>query len=239
MQGDAKVRHLDLTADQGGYPVSKQLLTLAILTAALSGGVAWGQNNAAPRTNNAASAARPASSSAGTVIDTAYVITKHPRRVAYYEEINKKIKANQAEAQAFAKEKQKQHEKLRDLKVGSTEYRDLMQELIQKEADFAAAAKVRDSQLTEEIAKFDLEIYQEVKEAIRTFATRKGIDLVLNYSSESPSLENPQSFPKAVVNPVQYQSDLNITEDILKMLSQTEQARNPNPAGGRPTTNRR
>lgn len=216
--------------------MSKHYITLAILTATLTGGVAWGQT-AAPRT----AAARPATGSPGTVIaviDTLFVMKKHAKMVAFYENLNKKIKANQADAQNFAKDMQKEREKLRDLKVGSDEYRNLMQTLIQRDADYAASAKVRDAQLSEEKAKMELETYLEVQDIIRNFATRKGIDLVLSYDSEKPSIENPQSLQRAVLSTVQYQSDLDITQDILNIVNASQTARGgaAPPATTRPTT---
>jgi hypothetical protein len=42
---------------------------------------------------------------------------------------------------------------------------------------------------------------------------------VLNYNSEKPTFENPQSLTMAVRNSVQFQNSLDITLEILEIVS--------------------
>lgn len=202
----------------------KLCTTLAIVIATFSCAFAQGQNTA-PRTAAPRATTAPASSpstSSGTivaVIDTFYVLRKHEKMVSYYEGYNKRLNESKMEFQTKEKELQKEKEKLRDLKVGSDEYRELMESLIQKEADHLAAAKVRETQHNEEKAKMEFEIYKDVEATIKNYSMRKGIDLVLNYNSEKPTFENPQSLTMAVRNSVQFQNSLDITLDILEIVS--------------------
>jgi Skp family chaperone for outer membrane proteins len=216
--------------------VPKLLTTLAIVFATFSCALAQGQNTAprtAPaRTNTAPASAAPASS--GTivaVIDTFYVLRKHEKMVSYYEGYNKRLNESKMEFQAKDKELQKEKEKLRDLKVGSDEYRELMESIIQKEADHLAAAKVRETQFTEEKAKMEFEIYKEVESTIRNYANRKGIDLVINFNSEKPTFENPQSLTMAVRNSVQYHNQLDITLEVLEIVSPNHKMAGKTPPG--------
>lgn len=208
----------------------KLCTTLAIAVATFSCAVVstnavMGQANTAPRTAAARSTTAPAASpsnSAGTivaVVDTFYILRKHEKMVSYYESYNKRLNESKMELQTKDKSLQKEKEKLRDLKVGSEEYRALMETLIQKDADQLASAKVRETQFTEEKAKMEFEIFKEVEATIKNYAERKGIDLVLNYNSEKPTFENPQSLTMAVRNSVQFQQNLDITLEILEIVS--------------------
>lgn len=219
----------------------KLCTTLAIVVATFSSAlfsfsVAIGQTNTAPRTaatrNTAAPPASASAPSSGTivaVVDTFYVLRKHEKMISYYESYNKRLNESKMELQTKDKSLQKEKEKLRDLKVGSEEYRTLMESLIQKDADQLASAKVRETQFTEEKAKMEFEIYKEVEAAIKNYAIRKGIDLVLNFNSEKPTFENPQSLTMAVRNSVQFQNSLDITLEILEIVSPNHKVANTNP----------
>lgn len=217
--------------------MSKICSALAMVVA-LSSAAAMAQNGGASR-------AAAAPSNKGTVIavvDTLYVLNKHEKMKEYHETYNKRVAEMKAEFQNAAKELNKDKEKLRDLKIGSDEYRKLMESLIQREADQLANQKVRESQLAEERAKMQFETYLDVQTAIKNFATRNGIDLVLNFDSEKANFENPQSLGRAMTSIVQFQSDLDITFDILKIVSPNYSATKPTVKGGaaapttRPTT---
>lgn len=207
----------------------KFYITLATVAATFTSAFALGPvalaqgTNTAPRT----AAARPATTSAapsssGTivaVIDTFYILRKHEKMISYYEGFNKRINESKMELQTKEKTLNKEKEILRELKVGSEEYRTQMESIIQHEADHLAAAKVRETQFQEEKAKMEFEIYKEVEATIQQYAKRKGIDLVLNYNSEKPTFENPQSLTMAVRNSVQFQNSLDITLEILEIVS--------------------
>jgi Skp family chaperone for outer membrane proteins len=163
-----------------------------------------------------------ASGSKGTVIaivDINYIISKHDKAVALRETTQKKDREAVAALQARKKDLDKEQEKLRDHKIGSPEHRAIQEKLIQRSAELEADAKVGRSQIQEDFAKAQLEILLEVQAAIKAFATRNGIDIVLNFDSEKPNADNPQMLNRYAMNLVQFQDSLDISTDILEIVS--------------------
>jgi Skp family chaperone for outer membrane proteins len=191
--------------------VSKLCSALALVVAFSSAAV-MAQNGGAPKS----------SGQVGTVIavvDINYIMSKHEKAVALRDATQKKDREIMAGLQARAKELEKENEKLRDHKIGSPEYREMQEKLIQRSVELEADRKVGGAQIQEDYAKERLAILMDVQAAIKNFASRNSIDLVLNFDSEKPNIDNPQMLGRYATNLVQHQKDLDITFDILAIVS--------------------
>ncbi len=199
--------------------------TLALIVATVPAAAVMAQSNAAPKT----AAAAPAKSS-GTVIaviDMMYIMEKHEDMVALKDATNKKSRDLNTSLQARSKELLKEQEKLRDLKVGSPEYRALQEKLVQSSTKLDADAKIGDSQIKEELMKAQLDILLEVQEAIKNYSLRRGIDLVVNFDGEPANADKLETSVRAFRSIVQFQNDVDITLDILKIVSPPSSATKP------------
>jgi len=196
--------------------VLKFCSTLALIVATVPSAAVMAQTNTTPRT-----AAAPAKGS-GTVIaviDMMYIMSKHEKMTALKEATDKKSRELSTSLQGRNKELLKEQEKLRELKVGTPEYRALQEKLVQKGAELDADAKLGDSQIKEELIKAQLEILIEVQAAIKNYADRRGIDLVLNFDGEPADMDKLETSARAFRSIVQYQNSVDITMDILKIVS--------------------
>lgn len=190
--------------------------TLALIVATVPTAAVMAQANTAPKT-----AAAPAKGQ-GTVIaviDMMYIMEKHEDMIALKEATNKKSRELNSSLQARSKELVKDQEKLRDLKVGSPEYRALQEKLVQLSTKLDADAKLGDSQIKEELMKAQLDILLEVQDAIKNYALRRGIDLVVNFDGEPANADKLETSVRAFRSIVQFQNDVDITLDILKIVS--------------------
>jgi Skp family chaperone for outer membrane proteins len=195
--------------------VLKLCPTLALLIVTLPCAAVLAQNNAPTR---------PAASAAprGTVIaiiDMMYLMNKHEKMIALKEGSQKKSRELQSQIQARGKELQKEQEKLRELKLGTPEYRSLQEKLVQRGAELEADMKLGDAQIQEEHLKAQLDILMEVQAAVKNFASRRGIDLVLNFDGEPANADKLETSARAFRSIVQYQNEVDITLQILEIVS--------------------
>lgn len=133
-------------------------------------------------------------------------------------------------------------EKLKSFNAGTKEFKEAEREFANAQADLQVQVQLRRNSLIEAQAKIHFEAYQEVKAVVDRFAARNGIALVLRFDSAPMDPLKPETVPEGVNRPIVYQSGLDITEQIVELLAQSQPARpvangrppaaGPQPSGG-------
>jgi len=121
-------------------------------------------------------------------------------------------------------------------KVGSPDYEAKQRELAQLKGQFTAQADLMQKQFKDERAKIFFTAYKQITSAVNKFAREHSIDLVLRFNKiEAIDKENPDPnlVEKWIGDPVIFQNNIDITQQVLGMLQ------NANNVGGNPPPPRR
>ena len=103
--------------------------------------------------------------------------------------------------------------------VGSPSYRKLQQDYGQAQTDFAVKTQESRKWFLEEKSKIYYKVYSEIARAVKDFAKRNKITLVLQYiRNDNVKDTNPASVDRMIKNPIVFQDRIDITEAILKSL---------------------
>ena len=106
-----------------------------------------------------------------------------------------------------------------EFKVGSPSYRKLQQDYGQAQTDFAVKTQESRKWFLEEKSKIYYKVYSEIARAVKDFAKRNKITLVLQYiRNDKVKDTDPASVDRMIKNPIVFQDRIDITEAILKSL---------------------
>jgi Skp family chaperone for outer membrane proteins len=168
------------------------------------------------------------------VIDITYILDHHPRLKADMAAYKRDFENTGA---MFKKEQEalmKSAEQLRGLKPGSEDFKKLEEQLAQRESDLKVKAALEQKEFADRESKMYLRAYQEVSNAVRVYAERNGISLVLRFSGAPPDPNNRDAVRAELLKTVQYSHrDIDITDPIVAELNKNAALAAP-PAGGPP-----
>ncbi len=187
--------------------------------------------SASPRTANAANAERPGAPSPGSsgsslnlshgvaVIDIGFILERYSRVKMEQDSFKRDMERVDAALKKENDDITKASEKLKGYKPGSPEFKKLEEELTQRSSDLKVKIQLQQKEFTEREARVLLKAYQEIQAAVKVFAERNGISLVLQYSGAPVDQNNPRSVQAEVMKMVIYQNGLDISPIILDELN--------------------
>ncbi len=181
----------------------KTLLHAAAATAALLSVMGTGSTTQA---QNAAGANAQKYNIA--VVDISYIFKNHKRHQATIEAMKAEMTKTEADLKADSEKIRQMEEQRNTFQVGSKEYKDLDEELARNVAEFKLKMDRLRKDFMEREAKIYYQTYLEVNDAIKFYAQRHDIGLVLRFSGDKV--------------------DPNRREDVLKEINKTGRLREPN-----------
>ncbi|HUY31380.1 MAG TPA: OmpH family outer membrane protein [Pirellulales bacterium] len=187
-----------------------------------------------------AAAQRPEAVPQVAILDLAYIYANHVRFKAVNEDMRREVEAAENDLKASREELQKMVEKLDDYRRNSPEYRELEEEITNRQAKLGADVNLRKKNFAEQEARNYYTVFQEVTEAIKRYCDERGIVLVLRFNGDPIDSENPQEIVKALNNTVlHYHKEIDITPHILAMVNGSGKGRTTarppiNPGTARP-----
>ena len=153
------------------------------------------------------------------VIDVKYILDKYVRLQndlkgwnGARENVAKEL---QTEAERFAKEV----EKLKALKPSTKEYKAKEEELAKKDSDQKIQLQLKEKEFAEKRAALYLAAYQDITAAVKVYAERHAISIVLQFNGAPVDQSNPQAVQAEVLKFVVYQNGIDITPIILDDLN--------------------
>jgi Skp family chaperone for outer membrane proteins len=167
------------------------------------------------------------------VVDISFIFENHVGFKHAMEQMKKEVQQYEQELQQRNQELQKDREQLGQYNPGSQEYEKLERAIADKAAKLQIDMQMKKREFLQRESRVYYDVYQEVAGAVREFAQLKGIDLVLRYSDGEMKPEDRGSVLQGVNRAILYQSNLDITREILDRLNRTPQV-SRNPAAGRP-----
>jgi len=199
------------------------------------------QNGPVGGAGRAPAAANPAASnSAGAwsggslaVVDIFEVFASHARHRQAMDSLNKARKELETEAQASSKSLQAKRDEWSKLPVGSPEYKAREEEWARLASDAQLELKLKEKGLREKEAQVLYTTYMDIQDAVKEYAQRKRIALVMRFSRAKVEVNNPDAVRQAVqLRPIIFEDKLDITDDIIAMVNPATAERPARPSGG-------
>jgi Skp family chaperone for outer membrane proteins len=157
------------------------------------------------------------------VVDISYIFKNHARFRTTMENMKKEMDGIEAELKAD-REKIAQNEQQRNTyNAGSAEYKKLDEEVARQMADFNLKMGRLRKDFLEREAKVYYQTYLEVVDAVKYYAKRQNIGLVLRFNGEPVDPAKRDDVLREINKPVVLQDQIDITPDVLVLLNRDQQ----------------
>jgi Skp family chaperone for outer membrane proteins len=153
------------------------------------------------------------------VVDISYIFKKHNRHQATIESMKAEMTSTEAELKADSEKIRQMEEQRNTFNVGSKEYKDLDEELARGIADFKLKMDRLRKGFMEREAKMYYQAYLEVNDAIKYYAQRHDIGLVIRYNGDKVDANRREDVLREINKTVVYQNQIDITPDILALIN--------------------
>lgn len=153
------------------------------------------------------------------VIDINYILEKYSRFQQALEAWKRDMEGTGGQLKKEEDAIVKQMESMKSLKPGTKEFKDLEEDITRKKSNLQINASLKEKEFKERAAKLQLAAYQEITEAVKTYADRSGISLVLQFNGAPVDQNNPRAVQGDIQKLVVYQNGIDITPIILDDLN--------------------
>lgn len=161
------------------------------------------------------------------VVDISYIFKKHARFASTMEAMKKEMEGIEADLKADRQKIAEQEQQRNQFNVGTADYKQLDEEVARKMAEFnLKMGKLRKDFLERE-AKVYYQTYLEVVDAVKYYAKRQNIGLVLRFNGESVDPNRRDDVLREINKPVVVQDQIDITPDVLALLNRDAGATQP------------
>ncbi len=167
-------------------------------------------------TNSYAQQAR----SSVALLDVGYVFKQNAHFNALKE--NLKLELQRADAQMKAKRDSiiQRAKALKELKIGTPDYKALEIEVAKLQADLQIEVQMMKKELMMKEAKIYHEVYTEICQEVEAIAQAYGFAAVIQFNGDQASPESPEAIMRQISKPiVWHNASLDITPEVLKRLS--------------------
>jgi len=161
------------------------------------------------------------------LVDVSYVFKNHERFKSRTEELRQEIKDFEDQMNAQRKGMNEKRNKMSEFNPGSPQYQQLEGELAREVANQNVTAELKKKDVLEREAAVYHETFGEIEEAVKAFADRHNISLVLRYDGEEINQNDRNSVLRGVNRAIVYQDKINITYEILQMVNTPRSAARP------------
>jgi Skp family chaperone for outer membrane proteins len=163
------------------------------------------------------------------VVDVSYIFKQHQRFRTTMESMKKEMESTEAELKSDRDRLQQMEDQRGTFNAGSPEYKKLDEELARGMAEFNLKMKRLRTNFLEREAQAYYQTYLEVSEAVKTYATRNDIGIVIRFNGEPANPNSREDVLREINKPVVFQNQIDITPDVLALLNRdTTSAARPN-----------
>ena len=172
-------------------------------------------------------AANPAAANASkysvAVVDISYIFKKHERFKTTMDNMKKEMDGIEAELKSDREKIAQEEQQRNTYNAGTNEYKQLDEKIAREMADFnLKMGKLRKDFLERE-SKVYYQTYLEVVDAVKYYAKRQNIGLVLRFNGEPVDPNRRDDVLREINKPVVVQDQIDITPDIIALLNRDQQ----------------
>jgi Skp family chaperone for outer membrane proteins len=174
-----------------------------------------------------AQAVNPASANAAkyniAVVDISYIFKNHKRFKTAMDSMKKEMEGIEGELKGDREKIAALEQERNTFGAGTAEYKQRDEEVARQMAEFnLKMGKLRKDFLERE-AKVYYQTYLEVVDAVKYYAKRQQIGLVLRFNGEAVDPNRRDDVLREINKPVVVQDQIDITPDILALLNRDQQ----------------
>jgi Skp family chaperone for outer membrane proteins len=203
----------------------KAVLAMAVAAALMTFGLLNAQQGApvaAPGGPNPAGA--NASKYNIAVVDISYIFKKHERFKSTMEQMKKEMETIENELKADREKIAAQEQQRNTFNVGSAEYKKMDEDIARQMAEFNLKMGKLRKEFLEREAKVYYQTYLEVVDAVKYYAKRQSIGLVLRFNGEPVDPNRRDDVLREINKPVVVQDQIDITPDVLALINRDQQS---------------
>lgn len=158
------------------------------------------------------------------VVDINYIFKNHKRHQATVEAMKAEMTKIEGELKADSEKLRQMEEQRNAYNVGAAEYKQLDEELARSIADFKLKMDRLRKEFMEREAKIYYQAFLEVSDAIKYYADRHDIGLVIRFNGDKVDANRREDVLREIQKTVVYQNRIDITPDILALVNRDAQA---------------
>jgi Skp family chaperone for outer membrane proteins len=158
------------------------------------------------------------------LIDLTRIFNSHARFKKLSDALRKDVEAAERAFNARNATLQAANAALAMLPAGSAEAVTLKAQVDKETATLQADVQIQKKDFFEQESAIYLEIYHEITKEVTRYAEARSIKLVMRFNSEKPNPNDPQSIQKELNKAVLYQKGLDISDQILQIVSPQPEA---------------
>ncbi len=167
------------------------------------------------------------------VVDISYIFKKHERFKAQMETMKKEMETIEGELKGDREKIAQQEQQRNQFNSGSAEYKKADEDIARQMAEFNLKMGKLRKEFLEREAKVYYQTYLEVVDAVKYYAKRQNIGLVLRFNGEPVDPSRRDDVLREINKPVVVQDQIDITPDVL-MLINRDQSGQPGAQATRP-----
>jgi Skp family chaperone for outer membrane proteins len=153
------------------------------------------------------------------VVDISYIFKNYPKFKAAMDGMKTEMETAESTLKAGRDRIAQMEEQRQTLKPGSQEFKQLDEEVARQKADFNIKAGSIRRDFLEREAKVYYQTYLEVSQVVRSFAQNNNIGLVLRFNGDQIDPSRREDVLRAINQPIMYQNSIDVTPDVLALLS--------------------
>jgi Skp family chaperone for outer membrane proteins len=158
------------------------------------------------------------------VVDISFIFKKHERFKSTMEQMKKEMEGIEAELKADRAKIADKEQARNQFNVGSAEYKKADEEIARQMAEFNLKMGRLRKEFLEREAKVYYQTYLEVVDAVKYYAKRQNIGLVLRFNGEPVDPNRRDDVLREINKPVVVQDQIDITPDVLTLINRDQQA---------------
>ncbi len=172
------------------------------------------------------------------VIDVAYIFKNHARFKQQMDIMKQKVDAAENDVKAAQEEMKKSVEQMKQFNPGSPDYKRMEADLLKKQGDLQVKVNLQKKDFMEQEGKIYYNVSREIEDAVKLFATKNNIAMVLRFNGDQVDANNRDDILRSINKPiVYYDPRMDITPYILQDLNRSAGPSN-GPIGVMPPPNR-
>jgi Skp family chaperone for outer membrane proteins len=168
------------------------------------------------------------------VVDISFIFKNYPGFTSQMEALKTEMQAADSKLKGDHERLQKLEEQRNTMKPGSPEFKQLDEQLAHLKAEFQIKQGTIRRDFLEREAKVYYQTYNDVSQAVKSYATQHNIGMVLRFNGDAIDPAQREDVMRAIMQPIVHQNNIDITPDVLMVLGvdiRSATARTATPAG--------
>ena len=156
------------------------------------------------------------------VVDISYIFKKHERFKATMGHMKKEMETNEGELKGDREKIAAQEQRRNQVKAGPAEFKKMDEDIARQMAEFNLKMGKLRKEFLEREAKVYYQTYLEVVDAVKYYAKRQNIGLVLRFNGETVDPSRRDEVLREINKPVVLQDQIDITPDVLALINRDQ-----------------